>query len=129
MTISDKIFELMKEKEISQRAFSERTGIAETTISEWKRRRTNPSSDKLLIISQVLDVPVEELLSGTSSIGNGTRSRRDTTYIVLEGTDLWLSVESFQSMNQDMQKRVLRYMEALKQRKAERESCREKTQS
>ena len=32
-TISDRIFELMKERGMSQKTFSEKTGIAQSTIS------------------------------------------------------------------------------------------------
>ena len=49
-TISDKIFSLLKEKEMSQKEFAQRTGIAESSISDWKKKRTNPVSDKILII-------------------------------------------------------------------------------
>ena len=36
-TISDRIFELLKEKGMSQKEFSARTGIAESSISDWKK--------------------------------------------------------------------------------------------
>ena len=55
-TISDRIFELLKEKGMSQKEFSARTGIAESSISDWKKKRTNPVSDKILIICEVLEV-------------------------------------------------------------------------
>ena len=38
--------------------------IQQSTISEWKKNRTNPSSDKILAICRTLDVPPEWLLSG-----------------------------------------------------------------
>ena len=38
-TISDKIFELLKEKGMSQKEFAQRTGIAESSISDWKKKR------------------------------------------------------------------------------------------
>ena len=37
-TISDKIFELLKEKGMSQKEFAQRTGIAESSISDWKKK-------------------------------------------------------------------------------------------
>ena len=37
-TISDRIFELLKEKGMSQKEFSARTGIAESSISDWKKK-------------------------------------------------------------------------------------------
>ena len=39
-TISDRIFELLKERGMSQKEFAEKTGIAESTISDWKRKKT-----------------------------------------------------------------------------------------
>ena len=44
MIISEKILYLMKEKGMSQVDFSEKTGIAQSTISDWKRKKTNPSA-------------------------------------------------------------------------------------
>lgn len=38
-TISDKIFELLKEKRMSQKEFAQRTGIAESSISDWKKKK------------------------------------------------------------------------------------------
>lgn len=55
-TVSDRIFELLKERKMSQKEFSKKTGIAESTISDWKKKRTNPVSDKILIICEVLNV-------------------------------------------------------------------------
>lgn len=64
MTISERIFDLLKERGMTQKEFSERTGIKQSTISEWKSKRTNPSADKIMIICSVLDVDMSWLLSG-----------------------------------------------------------------
>ncbi|WP_197026883.1 helix-turn-helix domain-containing protein [Butyrivibrio sp. FCS014] len=37
----------MKERGISQKEFSRMTGIAESTICDWKRKGFNPSSGKI----------------------------------------------------------------------------------
>ncbi|HBA49790.1 MAG TPA: hypothetical protein DCZ91_18740, partial [Lachnospiraceae bacterium] len=42
MIISERIFELMDKKNVSRKRFSEETGIAQSTISDWKRKKTNP---------------------------------------------------------------------------------------
>ena len=62
-TVSDRIFELLKERKMTQKEFAQRTGIAESSISDWKKKRTNPVSDKILIICEVLDVSPYELIS------------------------------------------------------------------
>ena len=38
MTISDRIFERLRQLNISQKEFSEETGISQSTISEWKSK-------------------------------------------------------------------------------------------
>ena len=67
MTISERIFELLKERGYTQKEFSKKTGIAESTISDWKKKGTNPVSDKILTICDVLEVTPYFLLSGTDT--------------------------------------------------------------
>ena len=49
MTISQRIFALLREKKLSQKELSEYTGISPAAISSWKSKGTNPSSDKIVI--------------------------------------------------------------------------------
>ncbi len=44
MTISERIFERLKQLPITQREFADKAGIQQSTISEWKKNKTNPSS-------------------------------------------------------------------------------------
>ena len=60
--ISEKIFELIFRNGMTQKEFSEETGISQSTISDWKRKGTNPSADKILKICEVLKVTPYELL-------------------------------------------------------------------
>ena len=55
---------------MSQKEFSEKTGIAQSSISDWKRKKTNPVSEKILIICSVLDITPYELLGGTDGVGS-----------------------------------------------------------
>ena len=50
MVISEKIFELMKERGMNQKEFALATGISQSTISDWKTKRTNPAADKIMVI-------------------------------------------------------------------------------
>ena len=80
MTISDKIFELIKERGMTQKEFAQKTGISQSSISDWKRKKTNPVSEKILIICETLGVTPYELLSGTE--GEGKRSSRSDLLIL-----------------------------------------------
>ena len=67
MLISERIYKIMEEKKISQLEFAKRTGISQSTVSDWRRKGTNPSADKILIICEVLGVTPYELLAGTEN--------------------------------------------------------------
>ena len=102
---------------MSQKKFAQETGIAESTISDWKKKKTNPVSDKILIICEVLGVTPYELLSGAEHIGQ--RSRENMTYVIDKGTELGILVESYQQLDENMQRKVLGYMEALRELQGE----------
>lgn len=110
-TVSDRVFELIKQRGMTQKEFSQLTGIAESTISDWKRKKNNPVSDKILIICEVLDVTPYELLSGAE--GKTGRSRDNMTYVVDKKTEIGYVIESFQRMDERQRTRLIGYMEAL----------------
>ena len=64
MIISERIFNVMEQKNITQLELSRRTGIATSNISDWKKKKTNPKADCLLSICDALDITPEQLLTG-----------------------------------------------------------------
>ena len=73
MLIRDRIFAKLEELNMTQKEFSELTGIPQTTISDWRKKRTNPTAEKILIICKVLNVTPEWLLSGIEPQGSRGR--------------------------------------------------------
>lgn len=65
MTISERLFAIMKKKGVSMPDLSRMTGISRHTIFDWQRRGTNPGADKIMVICEALKIPPEELLLGT----------------------------------------------------------------
>ena len=63
-TISQRLFALMEKRGISARDLSRMTGISYNTITDWKRKGTNPSSDKIMDICYALQITPETLLIG-----------------------------------------------------------------
>ena len=61
MLISERILKIIKKKNITQAEFAKRAGIASSTVSEWKKKKTNPSADKIMDICVALEVTPEEL--------------------------------------------------------------------
>lgn len=68
MIISERIFEIMKEKNIKAKEFSKMTGIGQSTISDWKNKKTNPQTNKIMIICEALNVSPEDVLFDTMTV-------------------------------------------------------------
>ena len=60
----------MESKNITQLELSKASGIAQSTISDWKRKKTNPSANQLLKICDVLNCDVYEILIHKDEILN-----------------------------------------------------------
>ena len=62
--ISERIFKILKEKNMSQNAFAKKVGLSGSTISDWKTKKTNPTAEKIIPICEALGVTPEQLLTG-----------------------------------------------------------------
>lgn len=112
MLISDRIYHYMKEKKISQKEFSERTGISQSTVSDWRRKGTNPSADKIMIICEVLDISPYELLLGTEN--KMQKKHEEPDYVMFrKGSKEQLLIEKYQHLGSESQGRVEGYLEAM----------------
>lgn len=96
MSVGKKIIAILKEKGMSQKEFSQATGIAESTISDWKRKDFNPSLEKLEAICKVLDITADELL-GIDSVSDYTAEER---YLI----------ESYRFMDESDRSRLMAYL-------------------
>ena len=67
MKIYEKIFARLEELHMSQTELSRRTGIATSTISDWRKKQINPQADKLVSICKALDMSLTELLCNEES--------------------------------------------------------------
>lgn len=112
MTISQKIFEIIDARGMTQKEFSEATGIPQSTISDWRKKNTNPASDKILIICETLGVSPYELLSNVKEEGN--RANRVRCRTIADGTEEGLLLDVYESLDMKSRGRLLGYIEALK---------------
>ena len=116
MLISERIYEFLKEKNISQIEFAQKTGISQSTVSDWRRKGTNPSADKIMVICEVLEISPYELLLGAES--KNKKRLREENYIVLDKSSVeYQIIETFHSLNEETQKRLMSYMRMLKREK------------
>lgn len=108
MIISEKIFYLLDKNGMSQKDFATQTGISQSTISDWKRKKTNPSADKILKICEVLHVTPYELLSERE-----TTAGEDVDYLTALNNDEGIVLETFRNLQTKQKERLLGYLEAL----------------
>ncbi len=109
MIISERIFNIMKEKGMSQKEFADRTGISQSTISDWKRKKTNPAADKIIIICETFDMSADELLTGTK---NYSRPLNDYEMISTKSEE-YNMLQTFRALSEVKKSRLLGYLDAL----------------
>ena len=112
MTISERILKVLKDRNMTQAEFAKQVGIATSTISEWKKRKTNPTADKIMDICNVLQITPEQLLTGKGiedeeNINVTSRESCFTPYYIQ-------LVQDYHGLKEEQQKRLMAYMEALK---------------
>lgn len=116
MLISDRIYSYMKEKNISQLEFAKQTGISQSTVSDWRRKGTNPSADKIMIICDVLGITPYDLL-----IDADTKNKKvyhEIDYIVVDkASNEYQLIETYRSLDKENKSRFLQYVEELKREK------------
>lgn len=112
MTISERILKVLKDRKMTQAEFAKQVGIATSTISEWKKRKTNPTADKIMDICNVLQITPEQLLTGKGieDEENITVTSRESCFTPY---DIQL-VQDYHGLKEEQQKRLMAYMEALK---------------
>lgn len=64
MTITERIFVELSQKNIAQKDFANKIDVNEKTVSAWKRNNSLPPADKLSNISDCLGITLDYLLTG-----------------------------------------------------------------
>lgn len=105
MKIYEKIFARLNELHMSQTELSKRTGIATSTISDWRKKQINPQADKLSVICKALDMSLADLLCDKEN----TEQTTPTDYLIGDN----YIMELFRESDADNKRRILRYFELL----------------
>lgn len=107
MLISEKIFELLEERGMSEASFAKKIGTSRSTVNSWKIRKQNPSSDKIMKICEVLEVSPEELLSEKDKPAPQKKKK-----ILTEKEKELVTV--YEDLSPSIQKRMLEYAKRLR---------------
>lgn len=117
MTIGERLFSIMKEKNISMPELSRMTGISRHTIFDWQRRNTNPGADKIMVICEALQITPEELLIGKRS----SEPVDHDASVSMDGMEIEL-VKEYQELSESKKKRLLAYVSMLQNTKEREET-------
>ena len=105
MNIYEKIFARLEELHMSQIELSRRTGIATSTINDWRKKKINPQADKLVTICKALDMSLVDLLCDEEET-----EKQASTDLLLDEKHI---IEVYRSSDLETKRRVLRYFELL----------------
>ena len=104
MKIYEKIFKRLDELHMSQLELSRKTGIATSTISDWRKKKINPQADKLVTICKAIDMSLVDLLCNEEDRNNDVLY---TEFVISEQT----IIDRFERLSDDTKKRMLSYFE------------------
>ena len=107
MNIYEKIFARLEELHMSQIELSRRTGIATSTISDWRKKKINPQADKLVAICKALDMSLVDLPCDEEDKKNEVLT---ADYFI----DDQIMIETIQLSSIETKRRILSYLEQWK---------------
>ena len=112
MQIGERVYKYLEEKGMSQAEFVSKTGISQSTVSDWKRKGNNPSADKIMIIFEVLGVSPYQLLTGSEGKSN---SRKQVDYVAVDkDSKEYMLIETYQELSDNAREELEEFMENLK---------------
>lgn len=62
MNFSEKLFELRKKERLSQEELAEKVGVSRQTISKWEMGQSAPEMEKLITLSKIFNLSMDELV-------------------------------------------------------------------
>ena len=82
----DRIFEIMKEKELTAYRVSKDTGISQASLADWRKGRSKPKIDKLQKLSEYFGVSIQYLTGESDQIDDTQQMQAPNGYYVDEET-------------------------------------------
>lgn len=64
MNLGERLFELRKAKSLTQDEVAEKLNVTRQTVSKWETNQSTPDFDKIVPISELFEIGIEELLTG-----------------------------------------------------------------
>lgn len=94
MSFGGNLLALRKSKNISQEEIGRQINVSRQTISKWELDETTPEMEKLILLSEIFNVSIDELIKGQNpqpKIENNTneiklvkKTTRDIIFVLLK---------------------------------------------
>ena len=68
MSLGERIYKLRTEKEMSQGDLADALEVSRQSISKWETNGSVPELDKLIKLSEIFDVSLDELITGKEKV-------------------------------------------------------------
>ena len=101
MKLNEKLVMLRKQHNLSQEQVAEKLGVARQTISKWELGETTPEMDKLILISEIYNITLDELMKSENKGEvvidvNNTNSQKlaGMTIKILKGIGVFLLISA-----------------------------------
>ena len=99
MKFNEKIIMLRKNKNLSQEDLGNELGVARQTISKWELGETTPEMDKLIKMSEIFEITLDDLIKDTEpnidkNNDNNTNTQKLAGLVIkiLKGIDIFIII-------------------------------------
>lgn len=75
MNLGEKLYELRKEKKLSQEEVADKLNVTRQTVSKWETNQSTPDFDKILPLCELFEISADELLSGNKKEENSVEKQ------------------------------------------------------
>ncbi|MDR0979096.1 MAG: helix-turn-helix domain-containing protein [Lachnospiraceae bacterium] len=87
MKFNEKLMELRKKEGLSQEQLGQKLDVARQTVSKWELGETTPEMDKLVKMSELFSISIDELIKDTDnniSINSNTTNTQKLAGMVIK---------------------------------------------
>lgn len=103
--------ELKKQKNMSDADIHRATGIAKSTLSDWKNGDYTPKQDKLMLIAECLGVSIDYLMTGEES--KFSKDRAILEVQITEDAELMKRLRKYMDLPQEKKDLILAMIDNL----------------